>query len=223
VLDTREGPDVITKKQYAADWLREMIVSGDLPPGRRVRQQEVADRLGISATPVREAILQLETEGYLVSTPHVGVKVAELADDHRDEVAELRVLLEGLLARSAAERITDEQVERLNQLNFSFEEAVHRFDARQARRINYKLHRFIWEVAARDVTRQIVQGLWARVPWHSLDDVAVRGRQSMAEHEHLVGAISHRDPDGAQRAAEQHIRSSHDYLPRSAPTKSQRG
>ena len=111
------GPDVITKKQYAAEWLREMIVSGDLEPGRRVRQQEVADRLGISATPVREAILQLETEGYLDSIAHVGVRVAELADDHRDEVMELRKLLEGQLALSAAQRITDAQIEQLNQLH----------------------------------------------------------------------------------------------------------
>ena len=98
LLDAPAGPDVITKKQYAAEWLREMIVSGDLEPGRRVRQQEVADRLRISATPVREAILQLETEGYLQSVAHVGVKVAELAEDHHDEVMELRTLLEGLAA-----------------------------------------------------------------------------------------------------------------------------
>lgn len=215
MLDAREGPDVITKKQYAADWLREMIVSGDLAPGRRVRQQEVADRLGISATPVREAILQLETEGYLESIAHVGVRVAKLADDHRDEVAELRKLLEGALAQAAAERITDEQIALLNQLHRSFEEAVGRFDAREARRLNYQLHRFIWQIAARDVTRQIVQGLWARVPWHRLDDVEVRGRQSVTEHEHLVAALSERDPEGARRAAEQHIASSHAYLPAS--------
>jgi DNA-binding GntR family transcriptional regulator len=215
VLETREVHDIITKKQYAANWLREMIVSGDLPPGRRVRQQEVADRLGMSATPVREAILQLETEGYLESMPHVGVRVAELAADYRDEVTELRKLLEGQLARTAAQRITDEQIEQLNMLRVTFQDAVGRFDARGARRTNYQLHRFIWEVAGRDVTQQIVQGLWARVPWHSLDDVAVRGRQSAIEHEDLVNALIAHDPDEAQLATERHIESSRAYLPRS--------
>jgi DNA-binding GntR family transcriptional regulator len=215
VLEAVVGPDVITKKQYAAEWLREMIVSGDLEPGRRVRQQEVADHLGISATPVREAILQLETEGYLVSTAHVGVRVAALADDHRDEVMELRKLLEGLLALSAAQRITDAQIVQLNQLHISFEEAVSRGDAREARRINYQVHRFVWDTAGRDVTRQIVQGLWARVPWRSLDDVDVRGRQSVLEHAHLVAALSNRDPEAARRATELHIASSHAYLLRS--------
>jgi DNA-binding GntR family transcriptional regulator len=214
VLGAREGPDILTKKQYAADWLREMIVSGDLTPGRRVRQQEIADRLGISATPVREAILQLETEGYLEAIPHVGVRVAELPADHRDEVTELRKLLEGQLARTAAARITDEQIERLSELQLGFEEAVERSDAREARRVNYQLHRYIWDIAERDVTRQVVQGLWARVPWHSLDDVAVRGRQSVVEHAKLVAALSDRDPDGAHLATEQHIDSSHAYLPR---------
>jgi DNA-binding GntR family transcriptional regulator len=215
VLEAREVHDIITKKQYAANWLREMIVSGDLPPGRRVRQQEVADRLGISATPVREAILQLETEGYLESMPHVGVRVAELAADYRDEVTELRKLLEGQLARAAAQRITDEQIEQLKVLRVAFQDAVGRFDARDARRTNYQLHRFVWEVAGRDVTQQIVQGLWARVPWHSLDDVDVRGRQSAIEHEDLVNALIAHDQDEAQRATERHIESSRVYLPRS--------
>jgi DNA-binding GntR family transcriptional regulator len=188
LLDAPAGPDVITKKQYAAEWLREMIVSGDLAPGRRVRQQEVADRLRISATPVREAILQLETEGYLQSVAHVGVKVAELAEDHHGEVMELRTLLEGQLASTAAQRITDAQIE------------------------NHQLHGFIWEIAGRDVTRQIVQGLWARVPWHSLDDVAGRGRQSVVEHAELVEALRNRDAEGARRATELHIASSHAYL-----------
>jgi DNA-binding GntR family transcriptional regulator len=214
LLDAPAGPDVITKKQYAAEWLREMIVSGDLEPGRRVRQQEVADRLGISATPVREAILQLETEGYLESVAHVGVKVAELAQDHHDEVMELRTMLEGQLAAAAAQRITDPQIDRLNRLHEAFADAVERADARQARRLNYHLHGLIWETAGRDVTRQIVQGLWARVPWHSLDDVAGRGRQSVVEHSELVDALTNRDPDGARRATELHIASSHAYLVR---------
>jgi DNA-binding GntR family transcriptional regulator len=212
VLAAPATPDVITKKQYAAEWLREMIVSGDLEPGRRVRQQEVADRLGISATPVREAILQLETEGYLESVAHVGVKVAELAQDRHDEVMELRTLLEGLLASTAAQRITDAQIVKLDRLHVAFTRAVKRADAREARRLNYQLHGFIWETADRAVTRQIVQGLWARVPWHSLDDVAGRGRQSVVEHAELVEALRNRDPDGARRATERHIASSHAYL-----------
>ena len=212
LLDAPAGPDVITKKQYAAEWLREMIVSGDLEPGRRVRQQEVADRLRISATPVREAILQLETEGYLQSVAHVGVKVAELAEDHHGEVMELRTLLEGQLASTAAQRITDAQIENLDQLHVAFTDAVQRGDARETRRLNYQLHGFIWEIAGRDVTRQIVQGLWARVPWHSLDDVAGRGRQSVVEHAELVEALRNRDAEGARRATELHIASSHAYL-----------
>jgi DNA-binding GntR family transcriptional regulator len=221
--DALWGPDFVTKKQYAADWLREMIVSGELAPGRRVRQQEVADRLGISATPVREAILQLETEGYLESVPHVGVRVAELADDHRDEVAELRTLLEGLLARAAAQRISDGQIAELRRLEAVFEEARGRADAREMRRINYQLHRFIWTIAGRDVTRQVVQALWARVPWRTLDDVAVRGRQSVMEHRRLVKALSSRDPDGAERAMAQHIAGSHAYLSRTTAKTSQHG
>jgi DNA-binding GntR family transcriptional regulator len=206
------APDVITKKQYAAEWLREMIVSGYLEPGRRVRQQEVADLLRISATPVREAILQLETEGYLESVAHVGVRVAELTEDHHDEVMELRTLLEGQLAATAAQRITDVHIDRLDRLHEAFTDAVDRGDARETRRLNFQLHGFIWEVAGRDVTRQIVQGLWARVPWHSLDDVAGRGRQSVVEHDELVTALRNRDPASARRATERHIVSSHAYL-----------
>jgi DNA-binding GntR family transcriptional regulator len=140
------------------------------------------------------------------------VRVAELAEDHHDEVMELRTLLEGLLAQAAAQRITDAQIERLDRLQASFVAAVRRGDAREARRLNYQLHGSIWEIAGRAVTRQIVQGLWARVPWHSLDDVAGRGRQSVGEHARLLEALSNRDPEGARRATELHIASSHAYL-----------
>lgn len=210
--DVIEPMDVITKKRYVADWLREMVVSGDLPAGQRLRQRELAQRLGVSPTPVREAMHQLEIEGYLENIPHVGVQVVEVASEHREEVARLRKLLEGQLSRIAADRITADQAHELKALQQAFEDAVERSDARTARRTNYQLHRFIWSVTGQTVTQQIVQGLWARVPWRSLDDVAERGGQSAAEHANLVSAILSRDPDAAQQATERHIASSEAYL-----------
>ena len=70
-----------TKKEYAAQFLRELVISGELRSGARVMQQKIAEELGISVTPVREAIRQLETEGYLESTAHVGARVSQM---HRE-------------------------------------------------------------------------------------------------------------------------------------------
>ncbi|MGF1616772.1 MAG: GntR family transcriptional regulator [Acidimicrobiia bacterium] len=212
MLDGRDGPDVFTKKQYAADWLREMVVSGDLEPGARIRQQHLADRLGISATPVREAILQLEVEGYLELIPHVGVRVAALDDDHGDEVTDLRKLLEGQLSRVACEVITDAQVDELKRFQQAFEDAVRRSDPRVARRTNYQLHRCIWGIADRVVTQRIVQGLWARVPWRALDDTAIRGSKSVVEHHDLVEALVNRNPGEAESATHRHIDSSRNFM-----------
>ena len=117
------GPDVITKKQYAAEWLREMIVSGDLEPGRRVRQQEVANHLGISATPVVRPSCSWRRKGTWIRQRTSGCGSPARRRD-RDEVMELRKLLEGLLALSAAQRITEAQIVQLNQLHISFEGAV---------------------------------------------------------------------------------------------------
>jgi len=204
-------PEYVTKRQYAADRLREMIVAGDLPAGSQVRQQTVAEQLGISATPVREAIWQLESEGYLESSAHVGFRVTQPHLDWFPEVLDLRLDLEGRLARIAARVAEPGEAAFLQALNRQFRGAVQAGDVRETRRLNFRLHKAMWGFARQPVTETIVSSLWAKFPRTALDRLDLRGADAAAEHQNLVDAISAGDPAGAEEAMRRHITAAHGH------------
>ena len=209
--DNASPSEFVTKRQFAADRLREMIVAGDLAAGSQVRQQTIAEHLGISATPVREAIWQLESEGYLESSAHVGFRVAQPHLAWFPEVFDLRLHLEGRLARIAATTATDDEAAFLQALNDQLLKAVQVKDVRETRRLNYRLHSCVWEVARQPVTETIVASLWAKFPRTSLDHLDLRGLQSAAEHQELIAAVSARDPVEAEAAMRRHITAAHGH------------
>ena len=195
--------------------LREMIVSGQMAPGTRILQLQLqlAADLGISATPVREAIRQLESEGYLQSTPHVGASVREINREGLEEIYHVRSMLEGWLAREAAVRMTDADHAALRALSEEFNQFTRRGDHVAARRANYRLHRLVWERAAQPATLEIVNTLWAKFPWDTLNYVPGRDERTMREHGALVAALQASDPDAAEGALKAHIASGrHDYF-----------
>jgi DNA-binding GntR family transcriptional regulator len=106
-----------TKQDYVASLLREAIVSGQLRPGRRLRQDEVARQLGLSWTPVREAFRQLEAEGWLTIEHHRGAVVAPLSLEDFEDIYLLRLAVEPLAARLSAERADRSTVEAMEQLD----------------------------------------------------------------------------------------------------------
>lgn len=197
--------EFLTKKEYVARWLREMVISGAMRPGTRIRQQEIVEALGVSATPIREAIRQLETEGYLDSIPHIGASVRDVNRDGLDEVYHVRILLESWLAREAAVRLTSANMAELRDLARAFERATERNEIVDARRANYRLHQLVWEIAGQPVTLEVVRSLWAKFPWDTLGYVEGRGERSIREHEQLLDALEARDPDGAEAAIRSHI------------------
>ncbi len=201
-----------TKKEYAAQFLRELVISGELRSGARVMQQKIAEELGISVTPVREAIRQLETEGYLESTAHVGARVSQMHREGLDEVYHLRKQLEGDLAAEAARRATGEHLDEVRRLLELFNVAVQKGDRIAARGANYRFHLATWELAERPVTLELVESLWAKFPWDSLDDMKNRGLIAIKEHEEQLEALEARDPEASRKAQHDHISVSRQYV-----------
>jgi DNA-binding GntR family transcriptional regulator len=196
----------LTKSEYVARHLREAIIAGERPAGTRIRQQQVAAALNVSPTPVREAIRRLEAEGYVESAPHTGARVTEVRDNDLEEVYRLRALLEGELAAEAARRATPAQLRRLDELAADFAATVTRSDTVAARRVNYRLHRLVWEIASRPVTLCVVDSLWAKFP-QVLGSDPDRGDRSAGEHRRLLRALAAHDADEAGAAARAHVRS----------------
>ena len=103
-------------REVVSEALREAIIDGALKPGERLMEIQLADELGVSRTPIREAIRRLELEGFLIMVPRRGTYVADLSIKDINEVFEIRTALDVLAAGLAAERITEEELEKLERL-----------------------------------------------------------------------------------------------------------
>src|SRR5688500_2681704 len=126
-----------SKTDLVADALKEMMQSGELAPGATLRQRDVAEQLGVSPPPVREAFRRLEAEGFIVTEAHRAAVVVRSANNRLYENAVIRASLEGLGARLAAERIQDEDIRELESIN---EQLANAPDHQAALALNRRFH-----------------------------------------------------------------------------------
>ena len=117
--------------------LREAILKGELKPGERLMELQLASKLGVSRTPIREAIRMLEQEGLAVTIPRRGAEVARMTEKDMEDVLQIRAALDELAVQLATEQITDEQFDALEQARQNFENSLKSDDVN-------KLHRQMW-------------------------------------------------------------------------------
>ena len=194
-----------TKEEQVADFLREGIISGHFPQGARLKQQEIAERLQTSITPVREALKLLEAEGYLVGDSYRGAVVAPFDPETSAEILRLRIMLESQLVESATHKITVGQIAELKALSEDFERAANTGDSVTARAVNYRLHRHIYDIAELPQTLHFVQVLWARYPFDVINRVEGRGLRAAGEHSDLLRHLIHGDATSALLSMRHHI------------------
>jgi DNA-binding GntR family transcriptional regulator len=196
-----------TKEAFVAQFVREAIVAGRLKPGDRIRQQILANELGMSPTPVREALRALVTEGWLKLVPHVGVSVADVNYDGIDEVYALREMIEGRLAAEAAQLITASQLRELRSINDGYKEASANDDAALTRELNFRFHEAIWEAAGWPTAVGILHSLWVKAPWVAMSGVRGREQRTFKEHQKVIAALKSGDAGRSQEALAAHVRS----------------
>jgi DNA-binding GntR family transcriptional regulator len=216
------GPDVRfrTKQEYVYQSLRGAIMRGELAPGQRLVIDEIARRLEVSAIPIREALQSLQSEGLVVSAPHVGSTVATISQDEVHEVFAIMEGLETVAVREAATHLTDEQAQRLAALVSAMDGAVDGREYERWAELNGRLHRSIGEVAAMPLLREMTDralSRWERLRRHYFHGVLVpRVEQAQREHRELLAALVARDADQAERVVRAHNRNAQsayaDYL-----------
>jgi DNA-binding GntR family transcriptional regulator len=199
--------DLRTKEEQVADFLREGIISGMFPRGSRLKQAEIAERLRLSITPVREALKILEAEGYVTGNSYRGVRVAPFDASASEEVLELRLLLEARLTRATVGKVTAQDVSELRALAGEFEQAFRTGDRAAARGVNYRFHRRLYGIADMPQTLHFVQILWARYPFDVINAVEGRGKFAAKEHEEILRALASRNASAAMLAMRKHIES----------------
>nr|WP_211660648.1 GntR family transcriptional regulator [Modestobacter muralis] len=204
-----EEATVSAPHEHAARGLRAAISRGDLPPGLRLVEADLVQQLGVSRGSVRLALDALVAERLVERVPHRGARVRVVSTAEAVEITECRMPLEALLARKAAERVTDAEADRLSAHLETMTGAVAAGDVLKYGELIQQLHGLVAEVARHAVAADLVGKLQAQLVRHQfqLSLRPGRPRVSLAELTELVAAISDRDPDRAEAAAVAHFRS----------------
>ncbi len=202
-------------RQWVADRLRAEILEGRLAAGDWLRQEKLAHELGVSQTPVREALKQLAAEGVVEHAPYRGIRVIGFSAEDVEDLYAARIHEEGRAARFAALHITEREVDELRGLHERMCACVTPQDLPEYRELNCRFHLAIIEASRRAFLVRSLTQLWAAFPtmlWGSVPGVAavsVPGRDDpdAAEHAAIVAALVARDAEAAERAVQKHIES----------------
>lgn len=195
-----------TKTDYVYEVLKEEILSGVLKPNERIITKNAADKLGLSETPVREALRRLEQDGLIVALPHKGAVVAELPIAEIEELLLIRGVLEGLAARLAAEVINSADIHEIEELQRKMEIAVEEGRLEQFGLLNRQFHQRIYEVVKYKHLTQLIESIWEKVPRARsvfMQDPEHQ-RISREEHQSLINALCARDGEEAERITIKH-------------------
>ena len=195
--------------EHAAQALRAAVSRGDLPPGLRLVEADLVQQLGVSRGSVRLALDTLVAERLVERMPNRGARVRVVSAAEAVEITECRMPLEALLARKAAERVTDAEADRLSAHLETMTGAVAAGDVLKYGELIQQLHGLVAEVARHAVAADLVGKLQAQLVRHQFRLSLRPGRPqvSLAELTELVAAIGDRDPDRAEAAAVAHFRS----------------
>jgi DNA-binding GntR family transcriptional regulator len=182
------------------------IESGGLPPGTRLREVELAERLSISRTPIREALKRLELQGLITHEPHHGAVVASLDYNQMAELYLLREMLEGTAARLAAQHATEVEIGVLQSMVESDRGLVDQ--PKQLALTNRAFHQQVRDSGRNRFVSHALENLRLSLALLAGTTLTVpgRGAKSVAEHADIIARIAARDCSGAEEAARLHIR-----------------
>jgi DNA-binding GntR family transcriptional regulator len=211
-----DGSEPLTKSASVAatELIRRAIVEGRLEPGRRLKEEELARELGISRTPVREALLVLQTEGLIESAPNRGATVRAHEPSDLDDLYQLRALLEGFAARLAAARIRESEVGELRASCERFVALRAEDDVVKLVRENVRFHDVILAAARSERLAQMVRSViqlplvYRSYVWYSPE------QKLISEHYHrqLTVALAAGDAERAELVMKEHVLEARDFL-----------
>lgn len=199
------GPNRRTAHEFVTDAIRQAILNGEIAPGTRLVQAELAEMLGVSTTPVREALRDLAAEDLVILDAHRGGMVKELSDRELVEIYDLRRLLEIAALRRALPKLTPSDIDRLEQLCDEMRAAT---NASEFVPLNREFHLTIYRAAGSPRLLHMLQGLMnASVMYLSTSlhaDSSLR-RTAESDHAQILDAVRSGDVEAAVAATERHL------------------
>lgn len=199
--------DLLPLRDVVFNTLRQAILTGELSPGERLMEIHLANRLGVSRTPIREAIRKLELEGLVTMIPRRGAEVAQITEKSMNDVLEVRSAMDALCVELACDRITVAELERLHAACEEFEKAVKRKDVKEIAQADVALHDIIAEATGNARLIQLISNLsqqMYRYRFEYIKDFSQHDRL-VEEHRIIYESIVKKDKETAKEAAKLHI------------------
>jgi DNA-binding GntR family transcriptional regulator len=196
-----EVPGYVSKTDLVAALVRELVITGGLEPGEQLRQRDLAQRFGVSQTPVREAMRRLESEGLLVCDTHRGFTVAAPDAGRAEENFQIRAALESLGASLAARQVDRAGLDRLRELN----DRMHALgdDEGGYAELNREFHFTVYEYARSPLLLSLMRLLWASL--QGGPRVARTRAESARQHDEILAALADGDAGAASARTYRHI------------------
>ena len=198
---TTEVPGYVSKTDLVAALIRELVITGELDPGEQLRQRDLAQRFGVSQTPVREAMRRLESEGLLICDTHRGFTVVAPDVGRIEENFQIRAALESLGASLAARKIDPGGLDRLRELNDQMRALAD--DNPGYAELNREFHFTVYEYAGSPLLLSLMRLLWASL--HGGPRVSRTHAESARQHDEILAALAEGDADAASARTYQHI------------------
>lgn len=187
--------------------LRQAILRGELKPGERLMEIQLANKLGVSRTPIREALRKLELEGLVHMVPRKGAEVADITEKSLRDVLEVRKALEELSVQLACEKITEEEIDKLRRAAVRFKETLQDQDVTKIAEADVEFHDIIYMATDNQKLILLLNNLREQMYRYRVEYLKNEEAydQLIAEHEELIENISKRNKEEATRIMCQHI------------------
>ena len=187
--------------------LREAILRGDLKPGERLMELQLAAKLGVSRTPIREAIRMLEQEGLAVTVPRRGAEVARMTLKDMEDVLEIREALDELAVQLACKKISSEQLEQLRKVKEDFELNTRSNDVKKIAESDVKFHDIIYEATDNPKLVSMLSNLREQVYRYRVEYLKDTDSYPILirEHEAILEGLQSRDCQKAAKAMQEHV------------------
>lgn len=196
------------------DTLEEEILSGELKSGTALTELALSERLGVSRTPVRGALQRLADEGLVDMLPNKGAVVVGVTERDLIDIYNIRMRLEGLAARTAAERMSDEDKKRLSDSVDLAEFYIRKNDFEHLKELDTEFHRIIYAATGNRMLSKMLTGMHKSIKSYRKKSLSVEGRheRSLKEHKDILRAIQMGDGEAADRLTYAHISAALDNI-----------
>jgi len=197
-------------------YIKSQIISGAYGPGETLLESKLADELGVSRTPIREAIRLLEMEGLVETTTKKGASVLGISQQDVEDIYAIRQLVEGLAARWAAERLSAADLKELQKTYELMEFYAQKHEVEEIAELDNKFHQMIYEAGGSKILYLTLRNLHQYVQIARLKSLSMQNRLplTLSEHRAILEAFEAKDADAAEKAMTEHVRQAYQNIHR---------